>query len=66
MLRRRTVASLIKGLPLAYNKDLQEMQQPLFDAVEATSRCWCCWRRFTAALRFRTERMRGGVPQADI
>ncbi len=25
----------IKGLPLAYNKDLQEMQEPLFDATTA-------------------------------
>jgi argininosuccinate lyase len=24
----------LKGLPLAYNKDLQEMQEPLFDAAE--------------------------------
>jgi argininosuccinate lyase len=24
----------VKGLPLAYNKDLQEMQQPLFDAAD--------------------------------
>jgi len=24
----------LKGLPLAYNKDLQEMQEPLFDAVD--------------------------------
>jgi argininosuccinate lyase len=24
----------VKGLPLAYNKDLQEMQEPLFDAAE--------------------------------
>jgi len=26
----------LKGLPLAYNKDLQETQEPLFDANEAT------------------------------
>jgi argininosuccinate lyase len=25
----------MKGLPLAYNKDMQEMQQPLFDAADA-------------------------------
>jgi argininosuccinate lyase len=25
---------MVKGLPLAYNKDLQETQQPLFDATE--------------------------------
>ena len=29
-----TIATLIKGLPLAYNKDLQEDKAPLFDAVD--------------------------------
>src|SRR6202140_677463 len=27
-----TLKTLVKGLPLAYNKDLQETQEPLFDA----------------------------------
>jgi argininosuccinate lyase len=27
---------VLKGLPLAYNKDLQETQEPLFDAAETT------------------------------
>ena len=32
----------LKGLPLAYNRDLQEDKEPLFDAVD---RCtWCCRR----------------------
>jgi argininosuccinate lyase len=29
-----TLMTVIKGLPLAYNKDLQETQEPLYDAVE--------------------------------
>jgi argininosuccinate lyase len=29
-----TLQTLVKGLPLAYNKDLQEMQEPLFDASD--------------------------------
>jgi argininosuccinate lyase len=28
------LAVTLKGLPLAYNKDLQEMQEPLFDAAD--------------------------------
>ncbi|CAN5758463.1 hypothetical protein BH20ACT1_BH20ACT1_13860 [soil metagenome] len=28
------VLSTLKGLPLAYNRDLQETQEPLFDAVD--------------------------------
>ncbi|MEO6911004.1 MAG: argininosuccinate lyase, partial [Edaphobacter sp.] len=31
-----TLTLLLKGLPLAYNKDLQEGQEPVFDAVETT------------------------------
>jgi argininosuccinate lyase len=31
--------SLIKGMPLAYNRDLQEGQEPLFDAADATEGC---------------------------
>lgn len=30
-----TLAVVLKGLPLAYNKDLQETQQPLFEAFDA-------------------------------
>jgi argininosuccinate lyase len=32
-----TIMILTKGLPLAYNKDLQEIQEPLFDAVATVS-----------------------------
>ena len=29
-----TLMTVLKGLPMAYNKDLQESQEPLYDAVE--------------------------------
>ena len=29
-----TLQTLVKGLPLAYNRDNQEDKEPLFDAVE--------------------------------
>ena len=32
----------LKGLPLAYNKDLQETQEPLFDAADTALGC-CRW-----------------------
>lgn len=40
---------MVKGLPLAYNRDLQEDRQALFDAVETTTAC----ARITAGM-FRT------------
>ncbi len=32
-----TLMMVVKGLPLAYNKDLQETQEPLYDAVETVT-----------------------------
>jgi argininosuccinate lyase len=54
----QTVTMLLKGLPLAYNKDLQESQEPLFAAADAAERMVALLARFTAALRFNTARMR--------
>jgi argininosuccinate lyase len=54
----QTVAMLLKGLPLAYNKDLQESQEPLFSASDTAVRMTALLGRFTAALRFNTDRMR--------
>src|SRR5271163_1998933 len=54
----QTVTMLLKGLPLAYNKDLQESQEPLFSAADAAERMVTLLARFTAALHFNTARMR--------
>ena len=54
----QTVTMLLKGLPLAYNKDLQESQEPLFAAADSAERMTALLARFTAALRFNTARMR--------
>jgi argininosuccinate lyase len=34
-----TLLVLVKGLPLAYNRDLQEDKQPLFDTVDTVESC---------------------------
>jgi argininosuccinate lyase len=47
----------LKGLPLAYNKDMQETQEPAF-SVDFVSQMLALVARFTAALRFDFERMR--------
>ena len=47
----------LKGLPLAYNKDMQETQEPAFQ-VEFVSQMVELVARFTAALQFNFERMR--------
>jgi len=52
-----TLAMLIKGLPLAYNKDLQEGQEPVFDAAATIAGLLAVLPPFTRALRFNHERM---------
>ncbi len=48
----------LKGLPLAYNKDMQEPQETLFSATEETHALLALLGRFTHALNFRMDRMR--------
>ena len=52
------LATLIKGLPLAYNKDLQEGQEQIFDAADTMTGMLLILPDFTRALRFRFDRMR--------
>jgi argininosuccinate lyase len=52
------LATLIKGLPLAYNKDLQEGQEQIFDIADTLSGLLSVLPPFTRALAFRTTRMK--------
>jgi argininosuccinate lyase len=47
----------LKGLPLAYNRDLQEDKPPLFDAARTLGDCLGVLAAMLPALRFRTARM---------
>jgi len=47
----------LKGLPLAYNRDLQEDKEPLFDAVEQVSLALAAIAGMIATATFDTERM---------
>ena len=51
------LATLIKGLPLAYNKDLQEGQEQVFDIADTLAGLLSVLPNFTRALTFRTQRM---------
>lgn len=53
-----TLSMLIKGLPLAYNKDLQEGQEPVFDAADTALGILEVLPAFTSSLRFREDRMK--------
>lgn len=47
-----------KGLVLAYNKDLQESQEPFYDAIETTRLVLDVLPRLIAGLEFNAERMK--------
>jgi argininosuccinate lyase len=61
----QTVAMLLKGLPLAYNKDMQETQEPAF-AVSFVPQMLTLVARFTAALQFNRERMREAAQTGSL
>ena len=46
---------LVKGLPLAYNRDLQEDKEALFDAFDTVSACLAVAAPLIERTRFRTE-----------
>lgn len=47
----------LKGLPLTYNKDLQEDKEPLFDAVDTVRLTLLALDGMVSTLEFRTDRM---------
>jgi argininosuccinate lyase len=47
----------VKGLPLAYNKDMQETQEPLFDAAATAGHCLRIAAGFMRQVQFNQERM---------
>ena len=51
------ILATLKGLPLAYNRDLQEDKEPLFDAVDTVVRALDAVTGMMATTTFDTERM---------
>jgi argininosuccinate lyase len=51
----------LKGLPLAYNKDLQEDKEPAFDAVDTYADSLAAIEGMLATLRVNAGRMRAGA-----
>src|SRR5690606_18931236 len=53
----------LKGLPLAYNRDLQEDKEPVFDSVQTLEVVLPAFTGMVATLRFDTDRMAELAPQ---
>jgi argininosuccinate lyase len=52
---------MVKGLPLTYNRDLQEDKEPLFDAFDTVLGCLEITRGVLETTSFHTERMKGAA-----
>ena len=61
-----TLATVVKGLPLAYNKDLQETQEPLYDAVETVLASLEVARGMIASTAFDRDRMRRAIDAGNL
>jgi argininosuccinate lyase len=61
-----SLMTVIKGLPLAYNKDLQETQEPLYDAVETAHGSLRVAAGMVANLEFDADRLRRAVDEGYL
>jgi argininosuccinate lyase len=52
-----TLLTIMKGLPLAYNKDMQEDKEAAFDAMDTTVRCMFVFTGMLKTMRFNRKRM---------
>lgn len=63
-----TLLSMLKGLPLAYNKDMQEDKEALFDAVDTVKKCLMVFQPMVATMKVKKENManaaKGGFTNA--
>ncbi len=55
------ILTVLKGLPLSYNKDLQEDKEALFDAVDTVKACLGLFAPLVATLRLNVEQMRAAA-----
>jgi argininosuccinate lyase len=56
----------MKGLPLSYNKDMQEDKEGLFDSVDTVEQCLLLMSRLLGGVSFHKEAMRKAVDQGYL
>ena len=52
-----SILTTMKGLPLAYNKDMQEDKELTFDAIDTVKGCLALFTGMISTMRFRKDRM---------
>ena len=61
-----TMLTVMKALPLAYNKDMQEDKEPLFDAVDTLKGVLGVYGPMLKSMRVNDERMRAAVNEGFL
>lgn len=61
-----TLLTMLKGLPLAYNKDMQEDKQAIFDSVDTTLACLAAITPMMQTLTVNEENMRAAAAKGFI
>ncbi len=61
-----TLLSMLKGLPLAYNKDMQEDKEAIFDAIDNVKLCVKTFIPMLETMRVRKENMRKAAAKGFI
>jgi len=62
----QTLLVLVKGLPLAYNRDLQEDKPPLFDAFDTVDACLALAAPLVAGAELQREAIAGGLDRGYL
>ena len=58
--------TVMKGLPLAYNKDMQEDKEPVFDAIDTVEMCLPVFSAMLDTMTVRTDNMRAAAGKGFI
>jgi len=61
-----TLLTVMKALPLAYNKDMQEDKEPIFDAVDTVKKCLPVFSAMLNTMRLYPENMRSAAGRGFI
>ena len=61
-----TLLTMLKGLPLAYNKDMQEDKEAIFDAVDTLKQCLSIFAPMLKTIKVNKENMRHAAAKGFI
>ena len=61
-----TLLTVMKALPLAYNKDMQEDKEPVFDAIDTIKKCLPVFSAMLNTMRLYPENMRAAAGKGFI